>query len=484
MGKELKTQSLKRLHRFLLKSSRKKDGSLPAVSLFSGAGLSDFGYECAGFQFHVQAEIDRERASIGKVNFPNSRWLVDDVTAHSPQVVRTFSAIGKRLALLVATPPCQGMSSSNSSRGKRDSIEAQKHSDKNTLVFSILPIVEALNPRMFVVENVRQLLTLEVKRRGRLKTVPQVLSDTLPEYQIFQASLNVADYGVPQSRRRAVIVGIHKDEACLTSLHALSLMPLPKPTHFESPKSTQADSWITIRQWLRFMRYPCLDSRTEEVATGRDVLHNVPVYSGERYTLLEAIPAYSGKSAYENDVCQACGTEEIFTGIATCPNCGEPLWVRPIVVSKRGVARLIRGFKSSYRRMAPDRPAPTITTNTSHVGSDFKIHPWENRVLSARECADIQTIPRAFDWSPALLAKKSYLVRQLIGESFPPYFTKLHGFVLRGLLNNDPRIYAKLMRSELPEATAGSNDRFCTVTVPAKNPRVSPSKKSRKSVCR
>jgi len=120
---------------------------------------------------------------------------------------------------------------------------------------------------------------------------------------------------------------------------------------------------------------------------------------------------------------------------------------RPLVINARGSARLIKGFASSYRRMFPDRPSATITTNSSHVGSDFKIHPWEHRVLSALECADLQTVPRYFDWSEALKAKKPYLVRQLVGESFPPYFTYLHGKVIRQLLRGDDRVFGRLQKS-------------------------------------
>ena len=101
--------------------------------------------------------------------------------------------------------------------------------------------------------------------------------------------------------------------------------------------------------------------------------------------------------------------------------------------------RLVKGFRSSYRRMAPDQPARTITTNTSHVGSDFKIHPWENRVLSTLECSDLQTVPRFFNWSSAIDAQprsKRYLIRNLVGEAFPPYFTFLHGKVLAEALQN------------------------------------------------
>jgi DNA (cytosine-5)-methyltransferase 1 len=107
---------------------------------------------------------------------------------------------------------------------------------------------------------------------------------------------------------------------------------------------------------------------------------------------------------------------------------------RPIV-HEAGGPRLIKGFDSSYRRMNPDRPSATITTNTSHVGSDIKIHPWENRVLSVLECADLQTVPRFYDWSRAFAEKRAYLVRNVIGEAFPSFFTYLHGKVLGALLD-------------------------------------------------
>jgi DNA (cytosine-5)-methyltransferase 1 len=114
---------------------------------------------------------------------------------------------------------------------------------------------------------------------------------------------------------------------------------------------------------------------------------------------------------------------------------------RPIV-QNNGQVRLVKGFDSSYRRMPADRPASTVTTNSSHIGSDNKIHPWEHRVLSILECADLQTVPRCFDWSFALETKRNYLVRNLVGEAFPPYFTYLHGKVIRDLLLH--RLQARL----------------------------------------
>ena len=104
-------------------------------------------------------------------------------------------------------------------------------------------------------------------------------------------------------------------------------------------------------------------------------------------------------------------------------------------VERNGHPSLIRGFYSSYRRMNPSRPAYTITTNSSHVGSDFKIHPWENRVLSILECADLQTVPRFYDWTRARENGTTYLIRNLVGEAFPTYFTYLHGRVLSQILS-------------------------------------------------
>ena len=111
------------------------------------------------------------------------------------------------------------------------------------------------------------------------------------------------------------------------------------------------------------------------------------------------------------------------------------MYNRPYV-ERDGLPSLIKGFKSSYRRMSPGRPAYTITTNSSHIGSDFKIHPWENRVLSVLECADLQTVPRFYDWTRATKERTVYLIRNLIGEAFPPYFTYLHGQVLDELLSD------------------------------------------------
>ena len=408
-------------------------GGGTAVSLFSGAGVSDLGYQMAGFQFLAQAELNSRRAAIGADNFPQSKWVVGDVRASANEIAEAYrESTSRRLDLLTSTPPCQGMSTSNPSRGKRRAPQAREIEEKNRLVLEVIPTANLLKPRIIVVENVRQALTLEVKcGDGRRKAI-DVLRDGLPEYDVFAKIVNAADYGIPQVRRRAVVVAVRKDEPRLRRMFPNGGAPLPVPTHSENPAGGELP-WVTIKQWFSEMDYQPLDSRSKEAASGTHPLHFVPAYGPDRYRQISEIPPYSGRSAYENAVCPSCGYGTVDAGLINCPACGGVMRNRPHV-EKNGRPRLIRGFRSSYRRMRPDRPSYTITTNSSHIGSDFKIHPWEHRVLSPLECADLQTVPRFYDWSRAENDGRKYLIRQLVGEAFPTYFTYLHGRLLYEML--------------------------------------------------
>ena len=298
----------------------------------------------------------------------------------------------------------------------------------------VIHVARKLKPRAIVAENVRQILTHQVYWAGVKRTVVAVLRRELPDYEFWHMPIDVANYGVPQSRTRAVIVGIRRNEKCVPVLRDAMAAPIPAPTHCDGGGDNYRP-WVTVRQWCEVMAYRPLDASNEKAANSDDPLHNVPWYNAERYRLLADIPAHSGKSAYDNDTCPNCARKVAPSDKANCSHCGGVLWNRPIVRESDG-PRLIKGFVSSYRRMRSDRPAATITTNSSHVGSDWKIHPYENRVLSARECADLQTVPRSYDWSVALSGRQKYLVRNLIGEALPPYFTFLHGRVLASLLLN------------------------------------------------
>ncbi len=381
-----------------------------AVSLFAGAGISDCGVEAAGFDVLAQVEANERRNAVAAANFPNSTSIPAKVEDSLDAVKEAVSR--RRLDLLAATPPCQGLSSSNPSRGKRGASQPDEIRAKNALLLKAIAYITALTPRAFIAENVRAVLTAPISSEC---TVLDELTRRLPNYRIWASPINVADYGVPQDRRRALIVGIHRDERVVPELDRAGLAPWPKPTH-----GSGGSPWITVSEWFRLQGYEPLDSGPEGKHSGSHPLHKVPRYGKQRYRLIADIPSGSGRSAYENEFCPECRSS-VHLGLAVCTFCGSAMFNRPVIAESDGSFRLIRGFLSSYRRMPSNQPAPTITTNTSHVGSDFKIHPFENRVLSVLECADLQTVPRWFDFSYLLERKLEYLTRIIIGEAFPPF---------------------------------------------------------------
>jgi len=343
------------------------------------------------------------------------------------------------------------MSSSNPGRGR---ISNPTESDsRNTLLLETIPTVRALRPRIVVAENVAPLLNRIVEWKGERKTVVRAFADGLRGYHLFGGVVEMADYGIPQMRKRAILVAIRDDEPVLPRLIKAELLPWPRPSHARQA-TEERKRWITIQEWFESMGYPFLDARTKP-SDENLFLHFVPEYSrgDRRYDLVAGIPPYSGKNAYANSTCPSCRRDGIPDDFAYCPHCHAVLINRPIV-EENGSWRLIKGFQSSYRRAAPNQPAPTITTNTNHLGSDNKIHPWENRLLSVLECADLQTVPRFYDWTWAQETSHRDLMRNVIGEALPPYFTYLHGRVLIEMLGG------KLPASKLSRAGVDNQERL------------------------
>ena len=439
--------------RFLSRRTSPRRDGLPAVSLFSGGGISDLGYAFAGFDFVVQAELDGDRAKLCGENFPRSAVVVGDVRQHWQDVVRSYERTsGERPALLSVTPPCQGMSSSNPSRGKASCPDGNGRNERNLLLLAAVPAIQRLRPACVVVENVPQVLLRMVRLAGakRPRRLVETFFEGLNDYAAFAGIVQMADYGVPQVRRRSVLVLLDKSLPCAIELEKRALLPWPRPTHSEEQNNGYAP-WVTLREWLPSRGYSPLDARTAATASDDcDPLHFVPSYDADRYLWVSQIPRNSGRSAYQNEACPRCGASPVEEGLVRCPACRGVMVNRPYVKGRNGKVRLVRGFKSSYRRMRPDRPAPTVTTASSHLGSDYKIHPWENRVLSIRECIELQTIPQAYSWEWAMNNGHHYLIREVVGEAIPPWFTYLHGRILKQLLEG--RVSRRFLAEREPRA--------------------------------
>ena len=415
----------------------------PSVSLFSNCGAGDYGYRSAGFDFVVMAELVSKRLRVAKLNHPGASTVPGDLRITWPSVVAEYRKRtgGEKPWLLSACPPCQGMSSANSHRGRGDDVDAGARDPRNLLVLPIVEVATRLRPSAVVVENVPAFLTRKVPHpdSGKAVSAASLLAEMLEErYVVFPLLCDLSHYGVPQRRRRAFLTLIRRDVPGLRALLAQRRAPYPRATHDPSLGGKQP---ITVGAYLGALGLPRLDASGRDSASSGNPLHAVPVWSQHHYQMVDAIPREGGKSAWENDVCPSCGSVDVDDMDASCPECQGPL-LRPVVQEPDGKYRLIRGFRaSSYRRMDPDLPAPAVTTANGTIGSASTIHPYENRVLSVLECCRLQTIPSSFCWTNGdAWPLELHVVRRMVGEAVPPRFTELHGQAIRGVLDDSWRL--------------------------------------------
>ncbi|MCQ3002571.1 DNA cytosine methyltransferase [Pseudomonas syringae] len=409
---------------------------LRAVSLFSNCGAGDIGYRKAGFKFEVMAELDPRRLEVCLLNHPEAEGISGDLRDTWTSVVDSYRLrAGKtKPALLSACPPCQGMSSARSGKGSHDDAEAGSRDARNLLVTIVAKVALELQPDIIVVENVPAFFTKRVHHpadKNPISAANYLIEALSNDYVPFPVVTNLCDFGIPQSRNRAFITLIRRDVSKLKKILKAERLPFPKATHAPDTGSLPP---ISIMDALNGSGLPALDAASSSTASAAQYrgFHSVPVWDDRIYSMVSAIPKYTGRSAWENNKCKQCGFVEASSEAVMCPTCSSPL-LKPII-KEQGHFRLVKGFKSSYRRMHADRPAATITTASGHIGSDYTIHPTQNRLLSPIECALLQTFPPDFEWGDALAKWGHSNIREMIGEAVPPEFTKMHGEVLRSII--------------------------------------------------
>lgn len=429
---------------------------MPAISLFSNCGAGDVGYRAAGDEFHfaVMAELELHRMEVCGLNHPGIVAVQGDLVETWPTVVAQWQALhpNEQPDLLCACPPCQGMSTARAGIGKAADLLHGKHDERNLLVEVVAKVIAAVKPRMVVLENVSQFLTRLVPHPETELGIsaPRLLQERIgQDYHFFPVLVDIADYGVPQSRKRAFITLVRRDEPWLAPLLAAGRLPFPTPTH--------VGNRVTFGQCFANLGLDPLDP-IENPTSPTDPLHAITRWKPDdrRWKMIKATPP-NGGSAWNNTLCldnhenPDASTKQVY---CQHPGCGKPL-LRPLVEEKDGTHRLIVGFPStSYRRMRTDRVASTVTTASGHVGSDVNIHPTQHRVLSPRECAALQTFPVDFQWGPLLERKALGKIREMIGEAVPPMFTGAHGRALVELLRGNVRHEDLMLATDLRARTA------------------------------
>ncbi len=335
------------------------------MDLFAGVGGLSLGFEKMGFDIVFANEFDEGIANAYKVNHPNTQVLVADIT--KIDFDKIFDKYIGNIDIIVGGPPCQGFSQ----KGQRKTI----HDERNFLFKYYVKAVEKVKPKYFVMENVPNLLTAE---KGYFKREIIELFKRLG-YEIKTGVLDAADYGVPQNRRRAVIIGKYQCKA----------PELPAPI----------EQKVTIWDAISDLAY--LESgEGEEVQEYK----NSPESLYQREMRKDSTKLYNHIATKHSKV----ALERL---AMIPPNCGKE------VLPKEHLTKSI--YSGTWTRMVKDEVSVTITTRFDTPSSGKFTHPYLNRAITVREAARIQSFPDDFHF----VGTKTSQMKQ-VGNAVPPNLAK------------------------------------------------------------
>lgn len=337
---------------------------MKALSLFSGGGIGETYFDEIGIHTVVANELLQERADIYSYRFPNTTIIVGDIAQKSQEIIK--KAKDEKIELLVATPPCQGMSNLGARNYDTD--------ERNFLIFEVFKIIDALLPNYIFIENVPQFLKMYYPFNGEILSLVDILQIKYSKtYDIQYGVYNAADYGVPQTRKRALI-RFNK-----------------KGLKWETPSKT---AHKTLRDAIGHL--PSIES-------GED--SGIKYHVGPKHPArqIETIKhTETGKTAHDN----------------------------PVYYPKKSDGTRARGYRNTYRRLNWDVPCPTRTMNSNAISGSNNCHPGRRlqdgtysdaRVLSLLELLIVSSLPENIDFPPNTTEKT---IREIIGEGVPPLMSK------------------------------------------------------------
>ena len=414
------------------------------VSLFSSAGIGCYGFKEAGYNCIATVELLERRLKIQKYNdkcMLSSGYICGDMTLHETRD-KVFHELNvwkdcfgvDDLDVLIATPPCQGMSVANHKKG--DELK------RNSLVVESIKITKDVLPKFFIFENVRAFLnSICTDTDGHDKTIQEAISLNLGgNYNILYRIINFKDYGCPSSRTRTLVIGVRKDLQDITPFDVF-------------PSKTNEK---TLRETIGHL--PSLKVMGE--ISEDDIYHNFRKYAPHMESWISEIK--EGQSAFDND------------DISRIPH-----------TIKNGVV-VYNAQKNGdkYTRQYWNKVAPCIHTRNDIMASQNTVHPTDNRVFSIREVMLMMSVPASFKWTDIpfeelnklplkekqdFLKKEEMNIRQNLGEAVPtvifrqiadkirkyierPTFSNAEALALvkENNLNSQERIINYIRRSKTP----------------------------------
>lgn len=373
-----------------------KEKKLTYVSLFSSAGVGCYGFKMEGFSCIATNELIERRINVQKYNNKckyETGYILGDIT--QDEIKRRLSDeinLWKRkekikdVEVVIATPPCQGMSVANHKKSN-DEIK------RNSLVVESIKIVNDIKPKFFVFENVPAFMkTACTDIDDKIKTIAEAIHNTLGKsYTIYSDVINFKNYGSNSSRTRTLVIGVRNDLSDFIA--PIELFPDYKEER-------------TLKEIIGDM--PRLKQFGE--IQPNDIYHGFREYPEHMRLWLTELK--EGESAFDNK---------------------DPMRIPHQIIDGKIVYNK-RKNGDKYTRQIWDKVAPCIHTRNDQLASQSTVHPEDDRVFSIRELMCLMTVPDAFKWVEQpfdelnhlnIDAKKKFLkkeeikIRQSLGEAVP-----------------------------------------------------------------
>lgn len=366
------------------------------VSLFSCAGIGCYGFKEESFECIATNELIQRRIQIQKYNNKckyESGYICGDITLPETKnkILKEVEHWVKNekitdVTVVMATPPCQGMSVANHKKNNKDV-------KRNSLVIESIDMIEKINPLFFIFENVpRFLKTFCIDNDEEVLTIRDAIKKHLGHlYTTYGEVINFKNYGSKSSRSRTLMIGVRNDYADYIS--PIELFP-------------DYCNEITLKESIG--NFQPLTEMGE--ISKSDVYHSFRPYPSHMRAWIKDLK--EGESAFDNE------------DVAKKPH--KVIDGKIIVnVNKNG---------DKYTRQCWNKVGPCIHTRNDQLASQNTIHPEDDRVFSIRELMCLMTIPNTFKWTErdeielnnlSLEEKQIYLkknemnIRQCIGEAVP-----------------------------------------------------------------
>ena len=386
------------------------------LDVFSGCGGLSYGLEMAGLECLAAIDFNAHAINTFNLNHQKKVGLQKDLNELKPSQLSQIIG-SKKIDIIVGGPPCQGFSTARN-QGGANFGKKLVHDPRRDLYLRFLEYVEYFNPDMFVMENV---LGIKKAASGIYFTKIQEKCRSI-NYVVVPIEINCWEFGVPQKRIRQLFIGTRVGNPLFMPLVYL------KKTHYYKKHELRSNLEPFISLGEAIFDLPPLTANSGQIKSQYDLERrqkHITEY-GERYV---------------NNEMNAFKVNELTWHVSRPHNDRDLRDFKRLREGENSKSAIARGvvmetpysmesFADKYKRQSGEDLCSTIVAHLQKDGLMF-IHPNQNRSLTPREAARIQSFPDSF-----LFSGQRGNVYQQIGNAVPPLAGRAIGYAVKKYLNN------------------------------------------------